>query len=101
MFRTGKRTVEAWDEPAMGLGRYMGRKQSVAALARLLRNGSSVSILGGAKIGKTSLVSQVALELGQVECDLFAKAAKRAPVDQKDTLAAKVLQPDHSPGQIR
>jgi len=43
----------------------MGRKQSVAALARLLRNGSSVSVVGGAKIGKTSLVRQVALELGE------------------------------------
>lgn len=58
----------------------MGRVQSVAALARLLRKGASVMVLGGAKIGKTSLVRQVALELGEDSPTLF--------VDDADSLAA-------------
>ncbi len=57
--------AEKWDEPAFGPGRYMGRRQSVAALARSLLTGSSVTVLGGAKIGKTSLLRQAALEMGE------------------------------------
>jgi len=57
--------AEKWDEPVFGPGRYMGRRQSVAALARSLLAGSSVTVLGGAKIGKTSLLRQVALEMGE------------------------------------
>ncbi len=56
--------AEKWDEPAYGPGRFMGRGQSVAALVRALRSGSCVSLLGGAKLGKTSLLRQAALAIG-------------------------------------
>src|SRR5712671_2308930 len=76
----GVGALEAWDEPAFGPDRYMGRRQSVAALTRLLRKGAGVVVLGGARIGKTSLLRQVALEMGDDDRVLL--------VDDADALSA-------------
>ncbi len=56
--------AERWDAPAFGGDRFMGRAQSVAALVRALRSGSCVTLLGGAKLGKTSLLRQAAIAIG-------------------------------------
>lgn len=56
--------LREWEAPAFGEKGYFGRRQSIVSLARALRSGRSVSIFGGAKIGKSSLLGETALGLG-------------------------------------
>jgi hypothetical protein len=56
--------MREWLMPASGPDRFLGRTQSLATLTRWLRGGDSVSVIGGAKMGKSSLLGEAARRLG-------------------------------------
>jgi len=72
-----------WANPVTGPEGWFGRKQAIAVLARWLRSGVHVSLIGGAKIGKTSLLRALAREMGPaaIFLDAPARAGREATWD--------------------